>query len=908
MIPILYEAEENQFRTQGIGRLSDVIAGSVKRRINGFYELRMTYPITGAFASDLKPLRMLYVSHDDTGECEPFEIYSVSKPSNGKIEVLAWHNYYKLGKIVARPFYGESIQTALVAFKNSAMSDCPFTFESDVTTAGRLEFNRPVAMQSIMGGIEGSFLDVYGGEWDFNNFACYLRGRIGSDKDVTIRYGKNLLTAQNKLDTTNLWSGIVPFWYKDGEGLIYYDGIIKSPIADSLPHDMVVAIDASQAFESKPTAKQLLAWGQSYVTNNAKKAIPQSITVSFANLSQTEEYEEYKRLERLSIGDGVNVFYEDLDIEGYSRIVETDWDFVNDKYNKMVLGEVRANFAKSVNSTLKETTSNILRQVPSRAWFENELDEATKRITGATGGRKVDLFDSEGRPNGTVFIDTDTIETATKGMLINYEGIGFSTDIPNWNFNSAWTIDGTLDMQNINVIHMRANIIKAGILADVAGKNFWNMETGEFSLQASAKVGNKTVQEIADGSANTALSSAKSYSDGNLSAAKTFASNAAAEAVNAQTQQSIFNKLTNNGETQGIYLSGGKVYINASYIHSGTLVLGGLDNGNGRLRLLDASGNEVGSFDNTGVVAKAGEIGGFSVSDTEISQYTSDAKWVGMSIKSGKSSSGNTSRPGIVLKNLSGSSQDGVMSYGGYQMDLGFTNNSYSPWVKFSAILNSAVQTFSEVYRIDVDKTDDTKYHAAHTIQDVFAIKQQNATSNKGIVFGINRSSGVAYGGSIQAGEIIMRPLNSVNIQGSLYVAGGTKNRLVETENYSKRLLNAYETTSPMFGDIGEGEIGEDGLCYIWIDPIFLQTVSIESYQVFLQKYGAGDLWVKEGNKSCFIVEGTPKLKFGWELKAKQKGFENKRLDEPGRDNGVGEEYYGTEAEIYLQKLREGRY
>lgn len=541
MKPILYEAGEEQFKTQGIGRLSDVLVGSVKRRINGFYELRMTYPITGAFASDLKPLRMLYASHDDTGECEPFEIYSVSKPSSGKIEVLAWHNYYRLGKIVARPFYGESIQTALMAFKNAAMTDCPFTFESDVTTAGRLEFDRPVAMQSIMGGIEGSFLDVYGGEWDFNNFACYLRSRIGSDKDVTIRYGKNLLMGQNKRDTTNLWSGIVPFWYKDGEGLVYYDGIIKSPIASSLPHDMVVAVDASQAFESKPTAEQLLAWGQNYVNNNAKKAIPQSITVSFVNLAQTEEYEEYKRLERLSLGDGVKAFYEDLDIEGNARIVETDWDFVNDKYNKMVLGEVRANFAKNVSSTLKETTSNILRQVPSKAWFESELDQATKRITGATGGRKVDLFDSQGRPNGTVFIDTDTIETATKGMLINYEGIGFSTDIPNWNFNSAWTIDGTLDMQNINVIHMRANIIKAGILADVAGKNFWNMETGDLSMQSSAKIGGKTVSEIVG------------------------------EAISGQTQTDIFNKLTNNGASEGIYLSNGSLYINASYIGSGTI-------------------------------------------------------------------------------------------------------------------------------------------------------------------------------------------------------------------------------------------------------------------------------------------------------------------------------------------------
>ena len=114
---------------------------------------------------------------------------------------------------------------------------------------------------------------------------------------------------------------------------------------------------------------------------------------------------------------------------------------------------------------------------------------------------------------------------------------------------------------------------------------------------------------------------------------------------------------------------------------------------------------------------------------------------------------------------------------------------------------------------------------------------------------------------------------------GSLYVKG-SKNCIQETENYGYRAINAYETASYYFGDIGEGTIGEDGLCYISIDDVFMEVINTKcKYEVFLQKYGPGDVWVKERKENYFIIEGTPGLLFGWELKAKRKGFETDRLE-----------------------------
>lgn len=115
-----------------------------------------------------------------------------------------------------------------------------------------------------------------------------------------------------------------------------------------------------------------------------------------------------------------------------------------------------------------------------------------------------------------------------------------------------------------------------------------------------------------------------------------------------------------------------------------------------------------------------------------------------------------------------------------------------------------------------------------------------------------------------------------------------TKSKIADTENYSRRLLYCYEMATPVFGDIGEGVIDEDGSCYVSIDDIYTETIDQGSeYQVFLQKEGAGDLWIEEKNRQYFVVSGTPGLSFAWEIKAKQKGFETTRLEEPGIINGM---------------------
>ncbi len=153
-------------------------------------------------------------------------------------------------------------------------------------------------------------------------------------------------------------------------------------------------------------------------------------------------------------------------------------------------------------------------------------------------------------------------------------------------------------------------------------------------------------------------------------------------------------------------------------------------------------------------------------------------------------------------------------------------------------------------------------------------------------------------------GPVNMRGSN-FSITGNLTVSG-SKNRVVDTENYGKRLLNCYETPSPMFGDVGEGITDDSGKCYINIDPIFLETIANGcKYQVFLQKNGEGDIWVEERYQTYFVVRGTANLKFSWEIKALQKEYEYERINQYSAEEDGTIDYGDIGVMMYQEYLEE---
>ena len=152
----------------------------------------------------------------------------------------------------------------------------------------------------------------------------------------------------------------------------------------------------------------------------------------------------------------------------------------------------------------------------------------------------------------------------------------------------------------------------------------------------------------------------------------------------------------------------------------------------------------------------------------------------------------------------------------------------------------------------------------------------------------------------------------SLEMAGNCQISGdftvlGTKSRLVSTDQYSDRLLYCYETPSPVFGDIGEGQIGEDGICYIWIDPVFAEIIGTSQYQVFVQQYGSGTCYVKERASNYFVVKGDPGASFAWELKAKQRGYDQRRLERVDSAYTPQKVDYGANAIDHIKTIREER-
>lgn len=155
--------------------------------------------------------------------------------------------------------------------------------------------------------------------------------------------------------------------------------------------------------------------------------------------------------------------------------------------------------------------------------------------------------------------------------------------------------------------------------------------------------------------------------------------------------------------------------------------------------------------------------------------------------------------------------------------------------------------------------------YAAYTNSTYIGVSQVDGYKDGSLMFALNKQGNIFANGDLR-------------VMGTFYCSG-TKSRVVKTNDYGDKALYCYETPSPMFGDVGEGKIAEDGKCYIWLDSTFSETIKAESYQVFLQKYGQGECYVTERTKRYFVVEGTEGMSFGWEIKAKQKGYENLRLD-----------------------------
>lgn len=573
MIPILYEGNETQFNTNGLGRLADAITCEVTEERNATYELVMTYPITGIHYNELQENRIILAQPFDGGLTQPFIIYKISRPLNGIVTVNAEHISYRLTGITVMPFEASTAQAALAGIDSYSATSNPFNFTTDKTTTGSFKVKVPTSARALLCGQSGSVLDVFGsGDYEFNRFDVNLRVNRGTDNGVTLRYAKNLTDLKSVIDTTNVYTGISPFW-TNGEGttVTLPEKVIMSGHQSEFPFQIIKPVDFSSSFQNEPTIAELRAAAQSYVARNEGWKVKNNITVSFVALWNTEEYKDIAPLERVKMCDIVHVIYSKLGVNFDTKVIKTVYNVLLEKYNSITLGDTQYTLSGYFNSEIAAA------QEEQTSHMQKAIARATKLIQGGLGGHVVFNTNADGEPNEILIMDTDDISTAVNVIRMNLAGIGFSTSGYNGPFNTAWTIDGHFVADYIDTGTLNADLIKVGMLQDEAGLNYWNMVTGDFRLTTGAKIGNSTIASAADVSSSAAstLSSAHDYADAKgaavLSAAELYTNNGITTYDQYLDQTKVFNKLTNNGAAQGIYLSNGELYINGTYIKTGTL-------------------------------------------------------------------------------------------------------------------------------------------------------------------------------------------------------------------------------------------------------------------------------------------------------------------------------------------------
>ena len=239
MYPVLYKADETDFTSLGLGTMRDAIKCLVTEERNGIFELEMEYPANGLHFNDMEEGMLLKAKPNDNSEPQRFRIYKIEKSFNGRVTVYAEHISYALNEYPVDEFDKQitgSPQQLWNQIRSLALPSAsfPFTFEVDGSfgSDGTVDIQKPCSLRSLLGGSEGSILDAYSGEYEFDN-ECVIfhknRGVSDDDSMVTIRYGKNLTGFDLDISTENMFTQVFPYARKtesfllgdvDGDGEI----------------------------------------------------------------------------------------------------------------------------------------------------------------------------------------------------------------------------------------------------------------------------------------------------------------------------------------------------------------------------------------------------------------------------------------------------------------------------------------------------------------------------------------------------------------------------------------------------------------------------------------------------------------------------------------------------------------
>ena len=465
--PILYSATETDFSNNGLGILGDCVSCEVTEEANGIFELVMQYPMGGIHYEDIADRSIIKAKADQFRDPQLFRVYSISKPMSGIVTVSAEHISYDLSGIPVKPFSSESVSLALVDLKDNAVVDCPFDFWTDKDTSGTFRVSVPSSIRSRLGGVEGSILDVYGGEYEFDNYTVKLHNNRGMNRGVSIRYGKNLMDIKQEQNCASIATGIYPYWAGDVDGNTVLvelpEKIVNAP--GTYNFVKIRTVDFTENFEAQPTEEELRSKAESYVEANNIGIPSVSLTVSFAQLEQTDEYKHLKLLEQVLLFDTVNVEFPALGVSATAKAIKIVYDSLADRVKSITLGSTKANIADTIATQKQE-----IEKKPSVSLVQSIAMTITSAILGAKGGAVRILDTDEDGMSDTLYVaDNPDPALATKVWRWNYEGWAGSKT----GYDGPFVLGATLEDGLLADAVTAAQLVAGTITSQDSGETFF---------------------------------------------------------------------------------------------------------------------------------------------------------------------------------------------------------------------------------------------------------------------------------------------------------------------------------------------------------------------------------------------------------------------------------------------------
>ena len=554
--------------------------------LNGTWELELEHPIDEEGRWEYIEEGAVIKAPSFNGD-QLFRIYEVertNKDITAKAEPIFMDSAGDVFLVDCRP-------TALggQAALNYMLAGTSYTGQSNISTAHTAYYVRKNFIEALNGKDDNSFLNRWGGEILYDNFNVIVNSTVGTDRGTMVEYGKNITAIEQTVDMSDIITRIVPVAY-NGYTLDGNEPWVDSSYIGSYPvvhtrlvkfEDLKLAEDCQEDEEGYATladlqAAMVAACEGMYEDDVDKPKV--TLKISMVDLAQCDEYKDFVDLERVFLGDTVHCKHAKLGITTNARVIRLKWDCINDRVSDITIGAFKDTYISKYSGLLKKA-SDVIRPDGSimAEYIAGVLNLMTTRLAAQKNAAQ--------RSDVRAILYEDTMETLEDGtpnplygaLCIGTVGIQIAHTK---DASGEWEWTTAIDA---NAVH--AGTIITGILSDVAGRNYWNLDTGEFQLTGYA-----TSEEV---------------------------STEVATAVNNLSQEDIFNLLTHNGTAEGIFLQDGQLYINMSYLSTGTLKVGGNNDAYGIIKIYDATGAEKGSIDSGGITALMGVFNAINLNNVD---------------------------------------------------------------------------------------------------------------------------------------------------------------------------------------------------------------------------------------------------------------------------------------------------